>query len=96
MNYKKISLALGIIVAFLAGCVVHETFHAALAVPPARAGTNLVRWEYLCLESTSAITANANRLGAEGWELAAASGAGWGQGLAADHTMVWCFKRPLG
>jgi hypothetical protein len=76
--------------------VVHQTLHDAFAVPPARAGTNPTRWEYMCLQSTDQITANANRLGAEGWELAAASGAGWGQGVFADHVMVWCFKRSLG
>lgn len=41
------------------------------------------------------ITAMANQFGREGWDMAAAAGAGWGSGFTQDHTMVWCFKRPL-
>jgi hypothetical protein len=67
-----------------------------LVVPPAHAGTNPTRWEYVCTEGSERITASSNRLGAEGWELAAAAGAGWGSGITAGQTMIWCFKRPLG
>ena len=81
MNYKKLSIALGFVVAFLAGCVLHQSF----VVPPARAETNPPRWEYACVEATEQITMASNRFGAEGWEMAAAAGPGWG---------IWCFKRP--
>jgi hypothetical protein len=75
-----ISLAL---VAFVFGCVTE-----ALVVPPVRAGTNPTRWEYHCiaetgLSSTETVREDFNKLGREGWELA-----------AADSTR-FCFKRPL-
>lgn len=91
MDYKKLSVGLGFVVAFLAGCLARETF----IVPPARAGTSPTRWEYECMEETENVAANADKYGAKGWELAAAAGAGWGSGIAAGHSMKWCFKRPL-
>jgi hypothetical protein len=72
-----ISLAL---VAFVFGCVTE-----ALVVPPVRAGTNPTRWEYKCFDALNP-EENANKLGAQGWELAAAEGGASG---------TWCFKRPL-
>ena len=71
-----ISVAL---VAFVFGCVTE-----ALVVPPVHAGMNPTRWEYKCAEaSPSEIEGAANRLGMQGWDLAAVS------------TGRWCFKRPL-
>jgi hypothetical protein len=48
------------------------------------------RWEYACMKPASAagaaadLASEANRYGADGWELAASDGG------------VWCFKRPVG
>ena len=81
------------ILAFLAGCAGSQA--AQVLVPVARANPGAQRWEYDCREATKGITDMSNQLGQQGWELVAASGAGWGSGLGADHTMVWCFKRPV-
>jgi hypothetical protein len=48
------------------------------------------RWEYACMKPYNAtggsadVTSEANKYGAEGWELAASDGT------------IWCFKRPIG
>jgi hypothetical protein len=74
-----VSLAL---VAFVFGCVTE-----ALVVPPVRAGTNPTRWEYKCIhKSADEIETAANKLGTEGWEIAAVGG---------TETRSWCFKRAL-
>jgi hypothetical protein len=75
-----ISLAL---VAFVFGCVTE-----ALVVPPVHANPNAARWEYHCItetgySGTETMQEDFNKLGREGWELAAAEGA------------RFCFKRPL-
>jgi hypothetical protein len=64
-------------------------------VPVARAGTTPQRWEYTCQRATEGVTVMADKFGQEGWELTAAAGAGWGNGLTAESTMVRCFKRAL-
>ena len=89
MTYQKLSIALGFVVAFLAGCVLHQSF----AVPPARAGSNPARWEYACFEAIEHLTTTANRFGAEGWEMVAAAGVATGSGLLSEEKMIWCFKR---
>jgi len=95
MDHRKLSIGLGLVVAFLAGCVVHQAL--GVAVPAARAGTAPTRWEYSCANVAVHITETMNRFGVEGWELAAAAGFGWSQGFGSTHeTMIWCFKRPLG
>jgi hypothetical protein len=85
---KRITIAFGWLFAFGAGCGAGVSA-ASFVVPPARAGTNPPRWEYQCFEENdpATVTAKANRLGSQGFELAA--GAGW----SASNT--WCFKRPL-
>lgn len=65
-------------------------------MPPARAGISPTHWEYICVAAAENVTDTANRLGAEGWELAAAAGMGWKEKFAANDRMIWCFKRPLG
>jgi hypothetical protein len=67
-------------VAFVLGCVTK-----AIVVPPARAGTNPTRWEYRCVKAFNP-EEDANKLGAEGWELGSAVGVA---------PALWCFKRPL-
>jgi hypothetical protein len=94
MDYRKLSIALGLVVAFLIGCVAHEV--VAVAVPPARAGPAPARWDHVCVQAAANITPTLQRYGEEGWELAAAAGYGWGPGLFSERVMVWCFKRPLG
>jgi|GEM_PF-1522859 len=83
-----------LLLTFLLGCGASQVA-AHYFVPPARADVPTTRWEYHCVEATENITHMANQYGQQGWELTAAAGAGWGQGLMADHTLVWCFKRPL-
>jgi hypothetical protein len=74
-----VSLAL---VAFVFGCATE-----ALVVPPVRAGTNPTRWEYKCLDTWDPERdGNANKLGAQGWELAA---------VGDRNGQRWCFKRAL-
>lgn len=100
MDYKKLSIGLALVVAFLGGCLARDlgakgTTSAHAGAPEPRAGTNPQRWEYYCMRATEDISGSASAYGANGWEMVAAAGAGWGQGLASDHTMVWCFKRAM-
>jgi hypothetical protein len=71
-----IGLALGLAI----GCAA-----APFVVPPARAGTNPQKWEYMCFQENErpVVAEKANKAGAEGWEMALNEGA------------FWCFKRPL-
>ena len=80
-QFKKVTLLLGV---FFLGCAAER-----LIVPPARAGTNPQRWEYVCKEEygEDGVTKIAKEFGAQGWELAAAAGPG--------TRVAWCFKRPL-
>lgn len=83
MDYKKLSIGLALVVAFLAGCVVHDVVRVT---PPARAGVPVQRWEYHCDHISSSVEdldSESDNVGAQGWEMAAATGA------------VVCFKRPL-
>jgi hypothetical protein len=92
------ALAVFLFAAFIVGCVTSQVV-APLLVPPVRAGTNPTGWEYLCAEVHEAkdLQQWANAAGAQGWELAAAAGGGWGPGggLTGDGVaFMWCFKRP--
>jgi len=80
---------------FLVGCAVGGA-SSHFIVPPATAQqqATLTRWEYHCFSSRSGITARANQLGAEGWEMIAAAGSGSGDGILQRDKMIWCFKRP--
>jgi hypothetical protein len=91
---KQRKTALSLLVAFAVGCGASQ-LGSQLVVKPARAGTSPTRWEYDCRRIDDGVTDLANKMGAQGWEMTAAAGAGWGNGLLADHTMVWCFKRAL-
>jgi hypothetical protein len=89
MSQAKTAFVL--LVVFFAGCAAER-----FIVPPARAGTNPQRWEYVCKEGNDDRFSNvANEMGQQGWELAAAAGAGWGSGMLTQHSLLWCFKRPL-
>lgn len=79
---RRLSVALGLALAFAAGCVASQ-----LVVPHARAGVAAARWEYMCIDAWGGVTHSANQLGKEGWEMSAAAG-------TSDH-MMWCFKRQL-
>jgi hypothetical protein len=83
-----VSLAL---VAFVFGCVtealVVPPVQAGPEAPPIRASTNATRWEYKCLHTSDPEEDGvANKLGAQGWELAA---------VGDQYGNRWCFKRPL-
>jgi hypothetical protein len=87
------SLLLGIV--FIVGCAVGGV-SSHFAAAPARAGTNPERWEHCCFRGTEGITETADKLGAEGWEMAAAAGAGSGLGYGKEIQFIFCFKRPRG
>ena len=80
---------------FLIGCAVGGA-SSRLVVPQARAGTNPTRWEYHCIDGSDELGVNSNKMGEQGWELAAGAGAGSGTGVGSSNTFVGCFKRPLG
>lgn len=82
---KKTIIAMALIIAFLLGCAASR-LAGDFTVPPARAGTDTTKWEYTCFKaprSTSDIEKRSDKLGAEGWE------------MAAGNRMVYCFKRAL-
>ena len=82
-------VSLGFIIGCATGAAVSE-----FVAPPAHGAGPVNRWEYFCIErSIEKIARDANKLGAEGWEMTAAAGAGWGQGFGASSQMIWCFKR---
>lgn len=78
--------SLGIAVVFVAGCAVGGA-SARFVVPPANAqqAATLTKWEYLCPAMRfDAVTAPANKAGAEGWELVNYD----------PQSGIGCFKRP--
>ena len=83
-----------IIIAFGVGCGASQ-IGSQFVVAPARAGTSPTRWEYDCRNAEDGITDMANKLGAQGWELAAGAGAGWGATFVHGERLTWCFKRAL-
>jgi len=89
-------MGLGLALAFGIGCGAGMGASSFL-VPPARAGTNPVRWEYTCFAGSKGITERSNQSGAQGWEMVAGAGYGYAVGSAWGGTsrMVWCFKRAL-
>lgn len=79
--------------AFGIGCVA-ATVAQQFVVPPARAGSNPVRWEYSCPHLgkawTEQVVAKMNQMGQQGWELT--------QQLVGENGRdgeTFCFKRPL-
>jgi hypothetical protein len=91
-------IALVFIIGCATGGVSSQLASSQLIVPPARAGTNPTRWEYLCASNSMLLSSDMTRSGSEGWELVSAvpvheeheSPAG----SRADG-FVYCFKRPL-
>lgn len=89
---RKTFLASFFMFSFGLGCVV-SSMAPRLVVPPVRAGTNPVKWEYHCFEKLRSVDIQkvANSLGTEGWEMAGSVGSASEAGR--DH--IWCFKRAL-
>jgi len=87
------SVLLGIV--FLIGCAVGGA-SSHFAAPPARAAGSPQMWEHYCFRGNTQISDTANKLGAEGWEMAAAAGAGAGDVMVNSMTFIFCFKRPRG
>jgi hypothetical protein len=89
---------LAVLFGLVVGCAASQVA-PQFVVPVARAGTNPTKWEYTCMDILDGITDTANKMGAQGWELTAASGyAVHYQGKISkpdEPRMVWCFKRAL-
>jgi hypothetical protein len=68
---------------FVMGCVVGGAA-SRIDIPQARAGSDVQRWDYLCMSNPD--DAMLTEAGEEGWELAAAIGDRLNNEL--------CFKRP--
>ena len=84
---------------FILGCATGGVA-AQLVVPPVRAGTSPTRWEYACVSAGTnggRVTATANKLGAEGWELVSVAPAEWNGGTLGYTTeaLTLCVKRAL-
>jgi hypothetical protein len=78
---------------FLVGCVAGGVSSHMIA-PPARAGAPVPRWEHYCAEADNEapeVTRTLNGVGAQGWELSAATTMRTGVG----ETVLLCLKRPL-
>jgi len=84
---------------FIIGCAAGGVA-SQLVIPPARAGTNPTRWEYLCQQGNAALTSSLNGAGLEGWELvnvlalhqSVVSGM---SGEIRTDLLMTCFKRAL-
>ena len=94
----KHSGVIGIV--FILGCATGGVA-AQLVIPPARAGTGPMRWEYQCLSLATGgggVTSTLNKLGVEGWELASVApthqSGTFGKDYAIDAFML-CMKRTL-
>lgn len=73
--------AFGLLLAACAGAVAKPAI-----IAPASAA-QVQRWDYHCTKGNKGFTETAKSLGAQGWELATASGSrGW---------FVHCYKRPM-
>jgi hypothetical protein len=83
----KSSLAL----LFLLGCVTGGVA-SRVTIPPARAGTNPQRWEYLCAQNPDMKWMN--EAGAAGYELVTSAAYSRINNFDDDRT-VYCLKRPL-
>jgi hypothetical protein len=90
MDYRKASIALGFVIAFLAGCLAREVDWSQ-PIPPARAGASPQRWEYLCdlaPRGLNAVQELGNAAGGKGWEMVGFQGEG-------ERVREVCFKRAL-
>ena len=92
---KTLRRSLLVTATFLIGCATggaasHFVQPAAAQTPKSPPGTP--RWTYFCVKNDDAeeVRAIANRVGADGFELAASALSG-----GADMSSpIWCFKRP--
>jgi hypothetical protein len=86
----RVKTAFVLLVVFFAGCAASRI----LAVPPARAGTTLPRWEYACRNESGDddVSKMASAMGQQGWEMVAASSL---VHAGTSDSITWCFKRPL-
>jgi hypothetical protein len=85
-----------IAIVFIIGCATGSVAHQ-LVVPPARAGATPIRWEHFCAEvDGDALTAELNKAGAEGWELATVAPHMLTGSIGTRHdTFIFCSKRAL-
>jgi hypothetical protein len=77
---------LGVAAVFLVGCAVGGASSQLVVLKAsAQQAATLTKWQVFCEPEIDPeeLTARGNQLGAQGWEIVAASG----------HE-VWCFKRP--
>jgi FlaG/FlaF family flagellin (archaellin) len=83
---------LSVAVVFVLACAIAGVSSGYLATAKAAPPAGVPRWSYACVKANDASSAHeqANKLGAEGWELAAATLSG-GVGI---QQAIWCFKRP--
>jgi hypothetical protein len=86
-----------VLLGILVGCAAERVASVGTPVRTARAEEAVRKWQYFCMDRTEPerLTKEANEIGQEGWELAAAGAQSWGGGLAQVHKIIWCFKRPL-
>lgn len=87
------SKRIGLVVVFLVGCAtggVSSQFVVRKA--NAQQAATLTKWQYECIRETGAyaVTAKANQLGAEGWEMMTVDS----DVTKSGEGSVWCFKRP--
>jgi hypothetical protein len=85
-----------IVIVFVIGCATGSVAHQ-LVVPPARAGTTPTRWEHFCSEvDGDALTAELNKMGVEGWELASVAPHHLVGNFGTKHDgFIFCSKRAL-
>jgi hypothetical protein len=84
-------------IVFIIGCIAGGVAGEIL-VPPVRAGTNPVRWEYNCVNGNANLGEQLNQYGAAGWEMVSAFASHleheYEGGLHANND-AFCFKRAL-
>jgi hypothetical protein len=85
-----------IAIIFVIGCATGGVASQVI-IPPVRAGTTPTRWEHLCLEADpGSLTAQLNKMGAEGWELASMAPHHRTVGGTTDlDTFIFCSKHAL-
>jgi hypothetical protein len=64
---RTVGIGLIVFFAFLVGCATSALVNS-MAVPPAHAAVNVVRWEYLVIPSSDNGLHALNHYGAQGWE----------------------------
>jgi hypothetical protein len=99
--YRHAMTKRGVIgVIFLLGCAAGGVA-AQMVIPPIRAGTQPMRWEYLCVQAvrgTDQLSSALNKAGAAGWELVSTVASHLDHEFAGSldaDAFVFCFKRAL-